>query len=579
MEQLAENVAVVQDSGAVGVDDLERLRAGVQRKPPPAKFGAIDVGTNSIHLVMVEISPEGDFHILGRDKDMVRLGEGGFARHLLTERAMSDGLAALTRFSKMAALKGVYRLRAVATSAVREARNGGDFVEKVRDALGLPIHVITPEEEARLIYLAVRHAVDLGAAENLIVDIGGGSVELIVGNAERPETLLSVKLGSTRLAELYLKSDPPAIGELKSLRRHLERQLRPLLTRIGQRTFARFIATSGTAENIAIVCAHRRGAKDIDAGTQLRVSRQELKDLQHDLSGTKRDQRAKIDGMDPQRLDSILPGAILLNLLLKHFDLPGLEYCDMALREGIILDHIAHQRAHLRARATWPDPRTRSVIQLAERCGYRSVHAEQVARLAESLFDQLTELHGLDPRYRELLRYGCLLHDIGYLIAHRGHHKHSYYLICNGGLKGFDEQEIELIANLARYHRKGKPKKSHYSYENLAPADRRVLRKLVPLLRLANALDRTHYSVVESVNCQILPDGVRVRVHTDKDAELELWMANRQSDFFAAAYDRPLEICLDRPETEETPDADDAATDDLGTDPEAARLPGPSDHR
>src|SRR5262249_20481781 len=157
--------------------DLERIRADIHRKPPPAKFGAIDVGTNSIHLVMAEISPDGDFHILGRDKDMVRLGEGGFARHVLTERAMADGLAALTRFAKMAALKGVSPPRAVAPSAAREPRNGGEFAERARKPPALPPHIIPPEEEARLIYLAVRHAVDLGAADNLIVDVGGGSVE------------------------------------------------------------------------------------------------------------------------------------------------------------------------------------------------------------------------------------------------------------------------------------------------------------------------------------------------------------------------------------------------------------------
>lgn len=508
---------------------------------------------------MCEISPEGDFNILGRDKELVRLGEGGFARHLLTDRAINDGIAALTRFTKMASLKGVHRLRAVATSAVREARNGGDFVERVRDQLGLQLHIITPVEEARLIYLAVRHAVDLGKQDNLIVDIGGGSVEFIAGNSDDPHELISVKLGSSRLAELFLSSDPPTISEMKNLRRHLETHLNPVFKRIAGRAPTRCIATSGTAENIATVIAHRRGLKNVDSTAQLRVSRQELKALLTDLSGASRAERAQIEGIDPARIDSIMPGTTLLHLVLKTFDLPGFDYCDMALREGIIIDHISRQRAHLRARATWPDPRTRSVVQLAERCAYRAEHAEQVARLAVSLFDQLAELHQLPQAYRDLLHFACLLHDVGYLIAHKGHHKHSYYLIRNGGLKGFDDRDIELIANLARYHRKGRPKKSHYSFKNLDPEGRRALRKLIPILRLANALDRTHYSVVDAVACEVLPDRVRVAVRSDKDVELELWTAKRQSDAFEAAYDRPLEITLAEREPQEPQSAEHSA--------------------
>lgn len=523
---------------------LEDLRATIHRRPPPAKFGAIDIGSNSVHLVMAEISPDGHFHILGRDKDMVRLGQGGFAQHMLTPRAMTDGMAALTRFVKMAKLKGISKLRAVATSAVREARNGGDFVHEVRDKLGLELHVVSPEEEARLIYLAVRHATDLGDVNSLIIDIGGGSVELVIGNAREPDVLASGKLGSSRIAELFIKSDPPTMSELKALRRHIEQQLEPLLFRIGKRALARCIATSGTAQNIATVCAMRRGVRDVEALLELRVTRAELKALLADLGGTTRDDRARLPGIDMQRLDTILPGTILLLTILRAFGLNEFEYCDMALREGIIIDHISRQRAFLAAREKYPDPRWRSVAQLAERCAYRREHAEQVARLALSLFDQLSGVHGVDPRYRDLLRFGCLLHDIGYLIAHKGHHKHSYYLIRNGGLQGFGEQEIEVIANLARYHRKGRPRKNHYSYQNLSPENRQVVRRLIPIIRLANALDRTHYQIVEDVTGKVDASGVRVSVRTDQDAELELWMARRHGELFKREYGVSLTIDL-----------------------------------
>jgi exopolyphosphatase/guanosine-5'-triphosphate,3'-diphosphate pyrophosphatase len=511
-------------------------------KPPPAKFGAIDVGTNSIHLVMAEISSEGDFRILGRDKEMVQLGKGGFARHMLTARAMREGLAALKRFTKMARLKGISRLRAVATSAVREAINGGDFVQAVRDELGLALHIISPEEEARLIYLAVRHAVNLGADDNLIMDVGGGSLEMVVGNAERPEVLASVKLGASRLAELFLKSDPPSEGELKALRKHVDEHLEPLITRLGARNFARCIGTSGTIENVATVCAYRRGATEIEPFMQLSMTRGELKTLLVELSGLTREQRLKLPGTDARRIDSILTGTVVLLAVMQAFGLSQIDHCHMALREGIILDDIARHQAHLQARAMWPDPRIRSVIQLGERCRYHRPHAEQVARLAVSLFDQLRDRHELADAYRELLGHACLLHDIGYLISQESHHKHSYYLVRNGGLQGFSEQEIEVMANVARYHRKGRPKKSHYSWRNLAREHRRPVRKLIALARLAEALDRTHDSVVDAVSCHADGGGVELRVHTRKDAELELWTARRQAEVFEEEFGLPIRI-------------------------------------
>lgn len=521
---------------------LLELRDEVVRRPPPAKFAAIDVGTNSIHLVMVEITPDGDFRILGRDKEMVQLGKGGFVDHVLTAPAQDAGVAALKRFTKMARLKGIARLRGVTTSAVREAHNGGDFVERVRSQVGLDLHVLSAEEEARLIYLAVRHAVDLGAADTLIVDIGGGSVELIVGNAERPRLITSHKLGALRLAELYLHADPPTMGELKTLRRAIERELRPVAEQFAETEFPRCIATSGTFENLATVCAYRRGARDLEPGMQLRASRAELKSLVADLARMTRDQRSKVAGIDARRCESILPGGVLLLAIGRLFGVGEFEYCEMALREGIILDHIAAQKAYLRARAAWPDPRTRSVVQLAERFGASREHGEQVARLALVLFDQLASLHRLDTRFRDLLHAACLLHDVGYAVSQRSHHKHSYYLIRNGGLQGFRDSEIEIIANIARYHRKGRPRRSHYSWEHLDKAVRPAVRMLIVLLRLANALDRTHYSVVRSLGCRILDDRVIVRVNTNTEAELELWMARRIAPMFEREFGRTLAI-------------------------------------
>lgn len=528
--------------GSTAAPGFLAARSSVVRRPPPMKFGAIDVGTNSIHLVMAEVSPEGDFRILGRDKEMVQLGKGGFRDHVLTSRAITDGLAALQRFTKMARLKGVTRLKAFATSAVREAHNGGDFVNLARKEVDLELRIVSPEEEARLIYLAVRHAVPLGEGDNLIVDIGGGSVEIIVGNVHRPELLGSVKLGASRLAELFIQSDPPKESEIKALRRHIEKQLRPWVERIGPRRFVRLIGTSGTIRSIGGLLSPPTGRDGLDTAGHLHYTQDQLRELITRLSSARHEQRLKMPGMESRRVDMILPGVMLISAIMEAFKVDTLDHCDMGMREGIILDHIARNRAHLLTRAAWPDPRLRSVMQLAERCGSSREHAEKVAGLALSLFDQLQPLHRLPMRYRELLRFGAMLHDLGYHISHLDHHKHSYYLIRNGELKGFDDQEIEIIANIARYHRKERPKKSHYSFSNLEKAHRRAVRRLSVLLRIANALDRTHYSVVDAVVCRVRGGLVELFIHATGDAELELWTARRRAQLFEREFRMGLRI-------------------------------------
>lgn len=517
--------------------------------PPATKFGAIDIGTNSIHLVMAEISPQGDFKVLGREKDMVQLGKGGFAEHVLTPDSIDAGLRALGRFKHLAESQGVSKLRVVATSAVREASNGGEFVQLVRDDLGLRVQVISAEEEARLIYVGVRHAIDLGNTderETLILDIGGGSVELIVGNAQRAAVLTSVKLGGSRLAELFIRNDPPATDDIKKLRRHIRQYLDPVVDQMRPLPIRSGVATSGSAKSLSIICGYARGEESPEEG-RLHFRRDEARALRDRLVRMPRDERLRMRGMDAKRVDACIPAATLIVRLMKQLNLDVLEHCDFALREGVMIDYISRHRGKLRARATWPNPRSRSVMHLAERCGYQSEHAHHVAELASNLFDGLEPIHRLDGSYKELLRYASILHDIGHLISHDSHHKHSYYLISNGSLKGFDAQEIEIIANVARYHRKERPRKSHYSLRNLDPIHRRPVRELAVMLRLADALDRTGYSLVRSLDCRVGEREVLILAEATSDAELELWCAKRHAASFEREFDRKLNIRLARP--------------------------------
>jgi len=531
------------------IDESESVAARVEPLPPETKFGAIDIGTNSIHLVLAEISPQGDFKVLGREKDMVHLGKGGFAEHVLTPDAIDAGLRALGRFKHLAESQGVSKMRVVATSAVREASNGGAFVERVRDELGLRVQVISAEEEARLIYVGVRHAVDLGSTidrESLIVDIGGGSVELIAGNAQRAAVLTSVKLGGSRLAELFIRGDPPAGDDIKNLRRHIRHHLDPIIDRLKTLPIRAGVVTSGSAKNIAIICGYARGEASPEEG-RLHIRREEARALRDRLMRMPREERLRVPGMDARRVDAGIPAVTLIVRLMKQLDLDVLEHCDFALREGVMIDYIARHRGKLRARATWPNPRSRSVMHLAERCGYRSEHAHHVAELASSIFDGLKSIHELDGSYKELLRYASILHDVGHLISHDGHHKHSYYLISNGSLKGFDAQEIEVIGNVARYHRKERPRKSHFSFKNLEPTHRGAVRRLAVMLRLADALDRTGYSLVRSVDCRVGERDVTLYAEATSDAELELWCARRHADAFQREFGHRLRIRLTQP--------------------------------
>jgi len=546
LSELISTYLPAPDAGAAPLSaDLLQRRAQVVRKPPATRYGAIDIGTNSIHFVMVEISPEGDFQVIGSDKEMVQLGNGGFARGELTQEAMDAGIAALRRFLRMAELKGVNKIRAVATSAVRESHNGGDFVKRCFDELNLPVSVISMAEEGRLIYLGVQHAIDLGTSDNLIVDIGGGSVELIVGNAGQARCIRSVKLGGSRLAELFLKSDPNNPNEIKALRRHIRATLAPVLAELRTYQITRCIGTSGTIRSLTVLCARRRVPAGADTGSP-RLERAELKTLMSDLAATGRADRLKFPGMDARRVDGCLPAATVLMAIMKRLNLRTIEHCNFALREGVIVDYIGTHRRKLLARATWPDPRLRSVVELAERCNYDKAHAEHVARLALQMFDGLASVHRLDGHYRELLGIAALLHDIGHLIGHQGHHKHSYYLISNGNLKDFNKQEIEIIANVARYHRKDRPRKSHYSFQQVEPGHRGAVRKLAVLLRLAEALDRTHSAVISDVACRISDGGVEFVARTSQDAELELWTARRTAEFFEREFKMTMCVCTEQ---------------------------------
>ncbi len=502
------------------------------------RIAAIDIGTNSIHMIVVQVRPDLSFEVIDREKDMVRLGAGGLDGRQLTPTAMKAALQTLAKYHRVAQSHKVDEVVAAATSAVREAENGGDFIAEVERQTGIRIRVISGTEEARLIHLAAGYGVDVGGNTAVVIDIGGGSVEVTLGTATHLTTGRSFKLGVIRLTERFVKSDPLSKRDERRMAKQIHHDMAPHLDQIALRGFDRVIGTSGTILSLGALATSDTRERPEDLRNR-RVPAKALHRLRKRLVAADIQERLRIPGMDPRRADLCVAGSLLLDTILRRLGAADLTLCDLALREGLVLDYIDRNGAKIRKVERYPDVRRRSVVELGERCGYWSGHAQQVARLALNIFDQTRSVHGLGDREREWLEFAALLHDIGVHISYERHHRHSYYLIKNGDLRGFSPEEIEIIALVARYHRQSTPKKSHEGYGDLAGGLRRTVKALGAMVRLAEGLDRSHAQALGGIDLFPRGDDYLARLRAAGDAELELWAAHR--------HVAPLEAVLGKP--------------------------------
>jgi len=505
------------------------------------RIAAIDIGTNSLHMIVCQVRPDLSFEVIDREKDMVQLGRGGLDGRRLTESSMAAATQTLSKFLRIAAARGVDEVIASATSAVREAENGGDFVGTVERDLGLRIRVISGTEEARLIHLAAVNAVDVGKRPAIVIDIGGGSTEITLGTADRLMLARSFKLGVIRLMERFGGPGPLPSRDERRLVRHIRRELGGFLETLSRRRFDRVIGTSGTILSLGTLAASLGPGGD---SRLTRIPSRTITRLRKRLTPLTLAQRIRFPNLDPKRADLAPVGVVLLDTLLDGLGVEDLTLCDFALREGLVFDYIERNARHIQTVERYPDVRRRSVIELAERCNYLPDHARQVARLSLAVFDATRARHGLGPREREWLEFGALLHDIGTHIGYERHHKHSYYLIRHGGLRGFDPDEVEWIALIARYHRQSVPKKTHEEVAGLTRSDRQAVATLSAIVRLAEGLDRSHAQVVKTLTCAQRGQTLSLRLDTRGDAELELWAAGRHSAALADALG--LEIIVTR---------------------------------
>jgi exopolyphosphatase/guanosine-5'-triphosphate,3'-diphosphate pyrophosphatase len=506
------------------------------------RLAALDIGTNSIHMIVVEVGPGPSLTVVDRQKEMVRLGAGGLDGRALAPAAMNAAIETLVRFRQLADSRRVDEVIAAATSAVREAQNGGEFLKTVAERTGIRPRVIPGIEEARLVHMAAVYGVNASSGTTVVVDLGGGSVEMTLGTATEAHLARSFPLGVIRLTDRFVSSDPLSGRDERRLIKHIRSVVKEFADQIKAAGFARVIATSGTSLSLGEVALSGRKLFDSDTIHHSRISARELHRVRKQIVALDMQQRLRLPGLDSRRADLVVAGAVILDTIVRLLGAPEIILCDLGLREGLVLDYVARNHGQIARADQYPDIRRRSVIELGERCRWYPEHAEQVARLALSLFDQTRGMHKAGERAREWLEYAALLHDIGGHIAYLGHHKHSYYLIRNGGLRGFEPEEIEAIALIARYHRRGRPRKSHAALASLPSPAQRTVRLASALLRVAESLDRSHAQVIDHVELRPRGNHVELRLRAHGPAELERWATERQVRPLARLLGRDIRV-------------------------------------
>lgn len=531
------------------------------------KIAAIDIGSNSIHLVIVNAVYGRHLEILEREKSMVRLGATTLRAHRLSPETIERAIVALRRFKQVAEANRTELIIATATAAVRESDNADLFIERARREVGLDVQLLPGVEEARLIALAVSEVTDFHGRSALVFDIGGGSTEFIVTRGAEPNLLLSARLGTVRLTEKYVTTDPISDQEFEALNAAIRAELMRPAGEVNRIGFDFAIGSSGTTLNLASAIALAEDDPLEDDHSIEPFSRsvtlEQVRRLNRRLCRMTVRERARVPGIEKLRADIIVAGGLLLENVMAEFDANKITTCDWSLREGLVLDYLRKTAGRKREDETWSslvtrvavpderriqhaieegalDVRARSVLSLARRYDYDAAHSHHVARLATRIFDDTYDLHGMGDPERKLLQYAALLHDIGFHIAHNNHHRHGLYLIKNSEMPGFTGSELARLAVIVRYHRGAMPRRppdgsvirNHEEFFRLERGDRAPVLRLAAILRVADGLDRSHRQLVRDVHCELAGESVIFHLDSTESCDLEFWSAGRKSRWF-----------------------------------------------
>jgi exopolyphosphatase/guanosine-5'-triphosphate,3'-diphosphate pyrophosphatase len=509
------------------------------------RYAAIDIGSNSVRMMAAEVT-DGKTQVLAQDRQVTRLGESVFRTGRISKEALAFLCANLARMASTYSRLEVLGVRAVATSAVRDAMNRQEFLQRTSAVLGTNVEIISGSEEARLIHLGVESRWPRPKERTLIIDVGGGSGELIVSEGGQLIDAVSKPLGAVRLTEVFLKTDPPRPIELHRLDAYIEEKLASFHRQHDTQKFNRTVATSATAAAIVSAVNRIPRAKREEAD-RLRAPTNQIRQLYSRLVETDVSGRRKIAGIGPRRAEIVTAGAAVFVRALELFRQPSLYYCSAGVRDGIIADLAARGVGRELSQLSREQ---RSMVEgMTKRYGVALKHARHVACMGQRLFEVLRPLHQLPPAAGKLLEAAAYLHDIGHFVSDLGHHKHSAYLVANSEMPGFTNKERLVIAALCRFHRKSMPTPKHPQFQALDVESKRLVVNLAPLLRIADALDRGHEQKVRDVLAGAKNGAATLLVQAEGDAALEIWAANEAAKSFGEVYTIPIALRRARAQT------------------------------
>lgn len=503
------------------------------------RLAAIDIGSNSIKLAIIEAAASDSFTIILQERERVRLGETLKTR-FINEESLQKSVEAIAKFRSIAENRKVDSILAVATASVREAENSADFVNEVEKKTGVRVEVLSAVEEARLIGIAAYQNLGQKKGSLLNIDIGGGSTELSFMKEGLPENLFSMKLGAVSLTEKFLFSNPIKEKELKSLREEISMALERPTRDLKKNKWQISTGTSGTILNLASLLNFQTSH---EVNKLASISFKRLVGLNQMLSRLTLEQRGKLPDISLSRAEVIVAGGQILEGVMKALKIQTLEPCNFALREGVIIDYLREiESESLPPVPDVEDTNLRGVFAVGRRFGYEERHALQVAFLAEKMFDALALAYKMNRHWRTLLSAAALLHDVGFHISHESHHKHTFYLIKNSELTGFSETEKLIIANIARYHRGNIPRDKHQDFMMLSEKDREAVWKLGSILRIAESLDRSYENKVKDLRLTGNKQSLVFEITANGSFESELNSFEKKIDMFEQTFNRKVSV-------------------------------------
>jgi exopolyphosphatase/guanosine-5'-triphosphate,3'-diphosphate pyrophosphatase len=504
-------------------------------------YAAIDIGSNSCRLKIARVQQH-QLKLLHEDREVTRLGASVFETGVVSPETMAGTLVALKRFYRAVKLHSADRVRAVATSALRDARNAQAFLAWVKSETGWEVEIISGLEEARLIHRGVMG--EPGTQRRcLLIDVGGGSCEITLSERKRIQETVSLPLGAVRLTKEFLPGDPPSEDELARLKQFIARELRKAERRFGVLRVSLVIATSGTAAALAEASQETR--KNGAANDKPLAQTRNVRRLTTKLTKMTNAQRSSVPGIGPKRSEIVVAGAHVYAALLEHFALPGFVYSELGLRDGILDQMLAEQDAKTTAHQQFERERWQAVLGTCKRYGVDPRQADAVRQHALQLFRDLQPVHELPLEYRSWLEAAAMMRDVGKFMNYQGHHRHAQYIIANSELFGFTPQQRAITSAIARYLGKSRPDPEDRTMRPIPPEEFTRIQRAVVLLRLAVALNQDRASDVLKVTLHVYPKRVLMELSPGRTgAELELWSLRKEGDYFREVFRRELFAAL-----------------------------------